>query len=442
MSKTVPKPANLMSPAALVLTHVCRHWRRISLGTPIIWTHIHMGHKCTPGRESLLHLWFTRAATAPLHVDVSHTVDGGPESCTRDPRLYALLAGYSHQFESFTGILPTPPQTFPIASTFDAPAIRTSQHPTGDQDDVQMDRHIPDFSRALSDFKLASPRLISPPLAVEPHIHLALAHIEPPAPLPVLQSYPCRIAFKPHRPPSLTIASPLPLPLPSTPLPFGLSATEPGWLKTHNTVTYTCFVWVLLALSPTTGSTPEFDGAPEDANDLEFFVSLQCDVLEVLEVELLGDRSLGTGTLWDFLDVNPHIRELTVSKLSVEQAIESSSTQLAPHFLPKLQELTVVPNPIKLVYAPISELLSARAATGQIDVSAPTSSRTLHKFSFRTPIMSCENPLFESKAAVAQVMRDIRGYKSTAPCTFQAEAPLGWALHMPLYSLDDVDDEI
>ncbi|KAF7319818.1 F-box domain-containing protein [Mycena kentingensis (nom. inval.)] len=87
--------------APFVLSQVCRAWRQIALSLPKLWANIFMGSKTSPAMDLLHRLSFERAASAPLNVDASNIGE--------QPRLYAILAAYSDQFERFVFALPNAP---------------------------------------------------------------------------------------------------------------------------------------------------------------------------------------------------------------------------------------------------------------------------------------------------------------------------------------------
>lgn len=114
---TLPHPPEL-SPrfSPLVLTHVSRHWRHVTLSTTSLWSAVFVSQKHVKldGLMSMIQLWLQRSGSHPLHVSVD-LFDGNDtimrvDDFVRHRKIYRSLASmllpHLHRLEVLYGHLP------------------------------------------------------------------------------------------------------------------------------------------------------------------------------------------------------------------------------------------------------------------------------------------------------------------------------------------------
>ncbi|KAJ6588987.1 hypothetical protein B0H19DRAFT_1367471 [Mycena capillaripes] len=87
-----PPLTGILSPAKL--THICRHWREIALGNPMLWRAISLCHNEAPLTRQLQRseIWLNRSLNCPLSIVVDHYQDLVPE-------ILAVLVPYRARWE-------------------------------------------------------------------------------------------------------------------------------------------------------------------------------------------------------------------------------------------------------------------------------------------------------------------------------------------------------
>lgn len=92
-SDTQPFSVRDMKQAPLLITTICRHWRRVSIDTPMLWSslHIHLPYRLSEEvafrRITGVNLWLERSATLPISVSLhgcSRYRDDSPDEPTYD----------------------------------------------------------------------------------------------------------------------------------------------------------------------------------------------------------------------------------------------------------------------------------------------------------------------------------------------------------------------
>ncbi|KAF5327623.1 hypothetical protein D9619_004634 [Psilocybe cf. subviscida] len=104
--------------APVLLTHICRSWRRIATATPVLWSSVHIvlprPKPDVRGQTQAIHNrtlravteWLSRSASLPLHVSI---LDPDTRFSVTDPlseRLIKLVLSYSHRWRSLSLNIP------------------------------------------------------------------------------------------------------------------------------------------------------------------------------------------------------------------------------------------------------------------------------------------------------------------------------------------------
>ncbi|KAL1658483.1 hypothetical protein GGF50DRAFT_67165, partial [Schizophyllum commune] len=95
-------------PAAVILSHICAHWRSIALNDPLLWTRIWIRFHMNAYIQHVLTrttVWLTRSKNAPIdvYIDVNcDFTDGDTASCTWQivARTMKILREHAHRLRS------------------------------------------------------------------------------------------------------------------------------------------------------------------------------------------------------------------------------------------------------------------------------------------------------------------------------------------------------
>ncbi|RDB25754.1 hypothetical protein Hypma_006254 [Hypsizygus marmoreus] len=85
--------------APFVLSHVCRHWRKVAISTPALWTDmfVELDQRRTHHSHPLLvNLWLQRSGTLPLTLNIADLLS--PDPSAEENPVFALLLAHIHRW--------------------------------------------------------------------------------------------------------------------------------------------------------------------------------------------------------------------------------------------------------------------------------------------------------------------------------------------------------